>query len=226
MGRIKNLENFGRRNYSSETKTPEKFYILSVEGNNTEFDYFTLLNDYREDLGINAKIKIELLDRGDDTKSSPKWVKDLLDEYVNEFIVDSNDSLWMIIDRDEQSNSPESLIDLFQECKNSNFNVAFTNPCFELWLLMHCISNFDDYDKDVLLDNPKRRAKSRKRYIENILTDLNGSYNKKNINKEHFIDISKIKNAIRLERELENDIGEMINKLGSNVGTLVNELLD
>lgn len=224
MGRISNTENFGKRNYNSKSKSPKKIFILSVEGNKTEFDYFSYISDCKKELGIDVLINIEILERID-TKSSPHWVYKLLEEYKEDYGIKDQDKLWMIIDRDRQNNSPDLLNKIIEDCNENNFNIALTNPCFELWLLLHSIINLDEYDLDKLLKNPKRSVKARKRFIDEELTRINGSYNKKKLNKDHFIDINKIKNAIILERDLENSPKDIIESLGSNIGTLVNEII-
>ena len=68
--------------------------------------------------------------------------------------------------------------------------------------------------------------RAKKRYLDEELAKINGSYNKGNIKKEHFITLLKLKNAIRLEKQLANDTLDIVNKLGSNVGDLVSEILE
>lgn len=56
---------------------------MSVEGNITEKEYFEGLSQYREQLGINAKVDVEILRRSNkDTNSAPKYVLELLEEYI------------------------------------------------------------------------------------------------------------------------------------------------
>ena len=224
MGRIKNIKIFGKRNYESGSLEPKRVFILSVEGNKTEYDYFTYIEENKDELNISQLIKINLIERFD-TNSSPEWVNQLLHEYTDTYGLTERDSLWMIIDRDLQNNSEEVIQKVIEDCENNNFKIAITNPCFELWLLLHCIKDIDDYDKEALLNNPKKRMRAKKRFIDDELTRINGSYNKYKINKEHFITKSKINNAIRLEQKIENDSLEIINSLGSNVGSLLLEIM-
>lgn len=225
MGRIKSVVEFGQRNYVSETKDPYKIIVLSVEGNRTEFDYFSYFADDSKILGINSLIKIRLLER-EDTKSSPQWVKKLLDEYITDYGLSENDILWMIIDRDAQNNSKKQLIELIEECNEENILISISNPCFELWLLLHCITDLNSYDKNILLSNPKPRAKANKRYIEIELKRINGTYNKKKLAKNDFISFEKISNAIRLEKDLEQIPINIIDNLGSNIGQIVERIMN
>lgn len=62
---------------------PEKRVFLSVEGNTTEKEYFDGVSKNREQIGINAKIDVEVLRRGKrDTNSTPQKVIELLEEYI------------------------------------------------------------------------------------------------------------------------------------------------
>lgn len=62
---------------------PEKRIFLSVEGNETEKEYFDGVSKNREKMGINAKIDVEVLCRGKkDTDSAPQQVLELLEEYI------------------------------------------------------------------------------------------------------------------------------------------------
>lgn len=62
---------------------PEKRIFLSVEGNETEKEYFDGVSKNREKMGINAKIDVEVLRRGKkDTDSAPQQVLELLEEYI------------------------------------------------------------------------------------------------------------------------------------------------
>jgi len=43
------------------------------------------------------------------------------------------DAVWCVFDVDEHPNMPEAL----QQAKDNGIKVAISNPCFELWLLLH-----------------------------------------------------------------------------------------
>ena len=60
---------------------PKRIVFLSVEGNDTEKDYFTHVHKYREVLGIQSIVHVETLSRwSSDTQSTPEQVLDLLTE--------------------------------------------------------------------------------------------------------------------------------------------------
>lgn len=131
------------------------------------------------------------------------------------------DSLNMVIDRDKDSFTEMQYDKVVDFCKNNNINLYVSNPCFELWLYMH-FDAFDSEDKDKLLLN-KKVSNSGKRYIEKRLYDVCG-YRKNSFDFAMFE--SGIKNAIGREKELEEDIIKIKNELGTNVGLLVNEMIN
>ena len=60
---------------------PKSVVFLSTEGTKTEVHYFNFVEKYREQLGIDAIVHIEILKRYD-TNSDPENVLELLEEYV------------------------------------------------------------------------------------------------------------------------------------------------
>lgn len=84
---MKNRFRLARTDYARETEEqkiePQKIFYLSVEGNVTEQQYFAGISKYREELGINGRIDVEILSRSSrDTYSAPKYVLELLEEYL------------------------------------------------------------------------------------------------------------------------------------------------
>jgi hypothetical protein len=47
--------------------------------------------------------------------------------------VENDDEFWAVFDRDQHHGIPEA----FQIAKDSGVKIAFSNPCFEMWLLVH-----------------------------------------------------------------------------------------
>ena len=130
------------------------------------------------------------------------------------------DSLNMVIDRDKDSFTEEQYDKVVEFCKNNNVNLYISNPSFELWLYMH-FEEFDDENKEDLLINRKMN-KSGRRYIEKRLHDV-CKYRKNYINFKVFE--PGIRNAIKREKELTEDITKIKNELGTNVGLLVNNMI-
>ena len=64
-----------------ESLEPKRVVFLSTEGTKTEVQYFNFIEKYRERLGIDAVVHIEVLRRYD-TNRDPENVLELLEEYI------------------------------------------------------------------------------------------------------------------------------------------------
>lgn len=84
-----------------------------------------------------------------DGKSAPQHVLDRIDEYIKEFEIDEEDSFWVVTDCDHwvESNHIQNLTRVLQQCRQKGINVALSNPCFDLWLLLH----FADFPEETTL---------------------------------------------------------------------------
>lgn len=131
------------------------------------------------------------------------------------------DVINLIVDRDAGSFKSEQYDNLVKECKENNIKLYISNPCFEVWLLMH-FDKFDNLDFDKLLENKRVNANKRARkYSDKMLSDIIG-YDKSNLNFDMFVD--KIDEAIKREKKYCEDIEELKNKVGSNVGVLIENM--
>lgn len=71
------------REDEDEKEDLQKIIFLSVEGNETEKEYFDGISKYRISLGITSKVDVEVLKRRrKDTNSAPQQVVELLEEYI------------------------------------------------------------------------------------------------------------------------------------------------
>ncbi len=130
------------------------------------------------------------------------------------------DSLNMVVDRDKDSFTEEQYDKVVEFCKKNNVNLYVSNPSFELWLYMH-FDEFESENKEDLIINRKMNNSGR-RYIEKRLHDVCG-YRKSSLNFKEFE--PGIRNAIRREKGLTEDITKIKNELGTNVGLLVNKMI-
>jgi hypothetical protein len=222
-GRLRIVNVFGQRAVPSESVTPKDVYIISVAGEGkTEEQYF----DGLKEISVDNTIWIDRLEKADetDTKSHPNYVLELLEErekYWKEFGVESNE-LWMVVDRDLQNVNITQLEEIIEKCANKGYNLALSNPTFEFWLLLH-ITSVENYDPEKLLANSKPSVKSKKRYLETLLSELTGGYNK---NKLNFKKIeSGITDAITRAKQLPVDNKILMNNLGTSVCILVEKLI-
>lgn len=142
--------------------------VIATEGRKTEQQYFEAVRTKCESLGSRLKVEVIPPDEHDrdPTHSSPKHVLDQLSSYKKQYGLNSHDELCMAIDRDKQSWTEAELSWVAAECSKKQFLLALSNPCFEIWLLLHLvdISTFSDDQKRRLLEN--RREGSRDSYIK------------------------------------------------------------
>jgi hypothetical protein len=72
-------------------------------------------------------------------KSSPEHVLARLDEYKSEFDFGEDDEFWLVCDCDHwvKDSHIKNLVTVIQACGQKGVSVALSNPCFELWILLH-----------------------------------------------------------------------------------------
>ena len=227
---------FGKRSYLSQSQSAYKRYIIAVEGDKTEIDYFKGFNKCRKELGIRDGVDVLPLERTD-TKSAPKHVYDLLNEFAqknyplnqsSQPLIDEDDELWMVIDRDRRNNSAEQLKAVLADCNKANFNLAITNPAFELWLILHFIkfADLEQTEVEKLCNNSKVSTKNT--FSKAMLKKLESAERSK-FDKgidSFMLYKDKIRQAISEAEQLENNANILIaddgvSSLGTNIHTLI-----
>lgn len=85
-----------------------------------------------------TKIQFKVLET-EEGKSAPEHVLARLDEYKREFDIGEGDQFWLVSDCDHwiEPGHLKNLIHVIKECRRKGIQVALSNPCFELWLLLH-----------------------------------------------------------------------------------------
>ena len=185
------------------------------------------------------KLKKSTEDRVDNIETSCKiLIEDLREEYevvnivedISEIIKDSGltyeegfDQICLIVDRDKDSfiSTPENnqYKYVLDKCNKMGFQFCVTNPCFEFWLLLHFDEVFE-LDEEKLLNNFKVTAK--RRYAENELRKIWPGYNKSSYHSEKLV--KNIDKAIENEKKFCEDIEQLENSVGSNIGRLVQKM--
>lgn len=153
-----------------------KLIYIAVEGILTEKIYFEKLAlEYK-----NSRTKILIIPR-ESTDSSPEFIFDNLIEKLPNYDDIISDNVFIVIDRDQWPQKIMSKVE--KSCYEKGYKFIVSNPCFELWLLLHYedISTFDQSTKELIKKNKKvTKAKNAKKYIEKSLSDIAGGYNKTN----------------------------------------------
>ena len=104
----------------------------------------------------------------EDGRSAPDAVIERLDEYKSREATEDHDQFWLCIDKDHWADSGHiaNLVQVLQHCKQKGYQVAISNPCFELWLLLH----FEDVEPTAQLTG---------RHVTERLSEVAGGYDKK-----------------------------------------------
>ena len=204
----------------------EKYFVLSYEGTVTEKRYFEALrtSDKFNDSGL---VEVIPLPRVKSAKlgSNPNVVKSLLKKAKEELNFRPTDEFWLIIDKDNWA--WEHHVDLDQlvaDCKaEENFHVAMSNPCFELWLILHRaeLKDFSLEEKDRIRRNEK--ISNSKHYVDFVLERLIGHPYKKRLNGSDFIPY--VYDATRRAEGLHVEGDDLPKDLGSDVYQLVKKLV-
>lgn len=133
------------------------------------------------------------------------------------------DEICLIVDRDKESFISKPGNDQYKyvldRCLENGFRFCVTNPCFEIWLLMHS-DKVLELDKDKLLNNSK--VTSKRRYAEDELRKIYSGYKKSSYHAEEFV--KNIDIAIKNEKEFCEDIQRLKDSIGSNIGILIEDM--
>lgn len=176
-----------------------KLFVIATEGRNTEKQYFEMFG--------NRKVKIEILATGEKNDSAPEYVIERLDKFKDRYDFNEDDELWLVLDVDRWK---KQLITVCRQAKQKGYQLAISNPCFEIWLCLHF--------GDLLPED--RTCKHFEARLRNIL----GSYNKSNL--DVLVYTPNIKSAIARSRSLDLNLTEFwTSKLGTRVYKLVENIL-
>jgi hypothetical protein len=133
-----------KRDTPEELKRDYKLFVIACEGGKTEPKYFELFKY------ISSRVAVDVIDEvikdeelENKNKSAPKWVLDRAMKYIEKEGLSKEDELWFVMDVDRWS--VDNLHEIFLYCnENKNWNIALSNPCFEVWLYFHKKSDFSN----------------------------------------------------------------------------------
>ena len=188
-----------------------RLVVIAAEGRETENIYFEAMKT-----SLHAsRVHVEVLHRDSDN-SSPEEVFSQIQSFVKEYDIDDDDQLWVVVDRDKWT--AKMLSDVASKCaQNKYFNFCVSNPCFELWLILH-LEDVSAYSPDVLqtlATNPK--VNSHDTWTTKRLRDLmDGKFHKSNYDAESLL--SNIDEAISRAAALDINTND---RWPQSVGTRV-----
>jgi hypothetical protein len=102
-----------------------------------------------------------------DGQSSPLALVNRLDERRQTTEFDEGDQFWLCLDQDHwaQSDHIQQITQAMRLCQTKGYGFAISNPCFELWILLHF------YDKELPADISSDGVRA-------LLIECHGGYNK------------------------------------------------
>lgn len=151
-----------------------RLIVIASEGKDTEQIYFkALAKEY-----TNPRVHVHILKRSEDEKnnSSPEHVLEQLNEYKCQYELEADDELWLVTDKDHWTEAMLSRV--ATECmQDVSMHMALSNPCFELWLLLHLVdvASLTPEEQRLWIEN-RRKSKSSNPYLKVLLRQKMGSY--------------------------------------------------
>ena len=113
-----------------------RLIVIASEGKDTERIYFkALAKEY-----TNPRVHVHILERSEaeQNNSSPEHVLKQLNDYKEQYALEADDDLWLVIDKDRWTEAMLSRV--ATECTQDEYmHMALSNPCIELWLLLHLV---------------------------------------------------------------------------------------
>ena len=157
-----------------------RLVIIATEGCCTERQYFEIFGE------MNSRVQIIILNT-EEGMSAPVHVLSRLKKFKNDYELTQDDFLCLVIDKDRWPDA--QLSEVAAKAHQLHFELAVSNPCFELWLYLH------------LNDLPPNVARYTCAELDNLIKGILGSYNRSNIQKDQFQPFisNAVQRAIRLD---------------------------
>jgi len=118
----------GYRRRKRNTRKPERKVIIVCEGAKTEKNYFNGLKTRNSGVEI-----VPVSSKYTDPKNIVRFAEERIRKWGIDF--DEGDGVWCVFDVDE--NTDQILKDTHEHAETKNIKIALSNPCFELWFLLH-----------------------------------------------------------------------------------------
>ena len=188
-----------------------RLIVIAAEGRKTENIYFEAMKASL----CSTNVHVVVLPR-EDNNSSPENVLEQIKLFMAEYSIKEDDQLWVVIDRDRWET--KMLSSGARECmKNDNLYFCVSNPCFELWLLLHLedMASYDEQTMNALTAN-KKNSKRGKTWLKKRIKALTGNYNEADYDANEFL--PSVDSAI--ERAVQLDVKPM-DRWPQSVGTRV-----
>lgn len=149
-----------------------RLIVIASEGKDTERIYFkALAKEY-----TNPRVHVHILERSEteQNNSSPEHVLKQLNDYKEQYALESDDELWLVVDKDQWKD--KMLSHVATACTQNNcMHIALSNPCIELWLLLHLVDAtlLTPEEQQLWMEN-RRKSKKCRSIPEGTITSRDG----------------------------------------------------
>ena len=181
-----------------------RLIVIASEGKDTERIYFkALAKEY-----TNPRVHVHILERSEaeQNNSSPEHVLKQLNDYKEQYALEADDELWLVVDKDRWTEA--MLSHVATECVQDNYmHMALSNPCIELWLLLHLVdvSLLRPEEQLQWLEN-RRKSKNTDPYLKVRLRKEMGSYHESAYDASMLI--ANVETAIEQAKTLDKNLAD------------------
>lgn len=178
-----------------------RLIVIASEGKDTERIYFkALAKEYS-----NPRVHVHILERSVDEQnnSSPEHVLKQLNDYKSQYELEADDELWLVVDKDRWTEAMLSRV--ATECSQEvAMHMALSNPCFELWLLLHIedVTLLTPEEQKQWMEN-RKKSKNADPYLKARLCQKMGSYHESSYDAQTLM--AHVENAIERARTLDKN---------------------
>ena len=211
-----------------EQMEPFRKYFFICEGANTETFYFRRLIDLRKQLGIHPLIDIRLWEKTDEDRNL-SFAKKLVafaekqkKNSDNDFDYE-RDKMVIVFDGDIFEEKVQGYDELISQIEKTDI-AGVTNPGFELFLLLHIEGSYEEWIEDHEAEYLSMDEDGKYSHAYNVLRELTGMNAKKNPEIGNLADNILI--AISQEKKINQDIHELKGKVSSNVGKIIEDIIN
>lgn len=178
-----------------------RLIVIASQGKDTERIYFkALAKEYS-----NPRVHVHVLERSVDEQnnSSPEHVLKQLNDYKSQYELETDDELWLVVDKDRWTEAMLSRV--ATECSQEvAMHMALSNPCFELWLLLHIedVALLTPEEQKQWMEN-RKKSKNADPYLKARLRQKMGSYHESSYDVQALM--AHVENAIERARTLDKN---------------------
>jgi len=162
-------------------------FVIACEGADRERRYFeALAGDGSRRLKVRILSPEDTADGDSRQRSAPRWVLHRVVKYLDDNAVNlaTGDRVWLVLDTDRW---PQSVLhDLADECEKQGWGLALSNPCFEVWLILH------------IADMKHVAANSCQEFKREIPSRFQGGYNVQAFTQKDFVETA-VKRAASID---------------------------